>query len=197
MIIINCDMEKLREMYNKYSKYLYGIAYKILSDSQMAEDAVQVAFERLMNYDFKIVDVHCNKTRNYLVTVVKNVCRSMFEKTHVKHEKISNETDEQDYWASIEDKSIIDFASMMESKENESALMDAINSLPEVYREVFDLKYIHELSNKDIALHLNISEGNIRLRLFRAKKILVNKLTVQQFNAATTDVHDFDTKREK
>lgn len=42
--------------------------------------------------------------------------------------------------------------------------------LTEIYKEVFLLKYSHELENNEIAKLLNIKESTVRVRLARGKK---------------------------
>lgn len=51
-------------------------------------------------------------------------------------------------------------------------LDDVIKKLPTIYRNVITLKFVNELSNKEIAQTLNISEVALRKRIERAKREL-------------------------
>ena len=55
----------------------------------------------------------------------------------------------------------------------------AIMKLTEIYKEVFLLKYSHELENNEIAKLLNIKESTVRVRLARGKEkleFILNKM---------------------
>lgn len=57
-------------------------------------------------------------------------------------------------------------------KETKKLLEDAIDQLDLKYRTVYILKEIEELSVKEVALLLDLSESNIKVRLHRARAIL-------------------------
>ena len=55
-------------------------------------------------------------------------------------------------------------------------IMEAVQQLPQGYKQVFNLYIFEEWSHKQIAESLNIAETTSRSQLNRAKKILKNKL---------------------
>jgi RNA polymerase sigma-70 factor (ECF subfamily) len=64
----------------------------------------------------------------------------------------------------------------IERAELEAGVLEAVRELPESYREVVLLKYLDERSYKEISETLGISIETIESRLFRARKILKEKL---------------------
>ena len=58
-------------------------------------------------------------------------------------------------------------------KENQQALMNMINSLGETYSDVLYYFYYMQLSVQQIAQLLGISEANVRMRLTRARRMLL------------------------
>lgn len=64
------------------------------------------------------------------------------------------------------------------SKETHDEIMNAIESLPKKYRQVFILREIEELSYQEISDMLNISINNIGVRLIRARDIIKEKLSM-------------------
>ena len=56
--------------------------------------------------------------------------------------------------------------------EEESLLYDALDELPDSYREVITLRDLNELSTDEVADKLDITPGNVRVRLHRARKRL-------------------------
>lgn len=63
-------------------------------------------------------------------------------------------------------------ARMVESSERKRIVRDGIDRLPSDYREVITLRDIEELSTKDVARILGITEGAVRVRLHRARQAL-------------------------
>lgn len=51
---------------------MYQVAYSILRDEGMAEDAVQEAFLKLMKSDTSFADVKSGDCKRYLITVIKH-----------------------------------------------------------------------------------------------------------------------------
>lgn len=61
------DSDKFTEIYNKYKSIMHHVAFRILKNTQDAEDAVHEAFLKLAKNISKIGDVSCKKTQTFLV----------------------------------------------------------------------------------------------------------------------------------
>jgi len=70
----------------------------------------------------------------------------------------------------------------------------AIDALPVAYRTVFMLRSVQELTVAETARCLDLTEGTVKSRLFRAKKLLQERLATQ-VERATPAVHAFDGER--
>lgn len=64
----------------------------------------------------------------------------------------------------------------IEQKELQQKIQDALEKLPEEYRMTIVLREIQELSYEEIAQTLHISEGTVRSRIFRGRKLLQDLL---------------------
>lgn len=64
----------------------------------------------------------------------------------------------------------------MQIDETDRRFMAAVQELPSAYRAVFILRAFEELSYEDIAARLEISMGTVDSRLYRARRILMDKL---------------------
>ncbi|MBS0194091.1 MAG: RNA polymerase sigma factor [Proteobacteria bacterium] len=74
-------------------------------------------------------------------------------------------------------------------------LMEArIDLLPEVFRSVFMLRAVEEMSVEDVAAALDIPEATVRSRLFRARSLLREGLA-QEVDIAVADAFSFDGAR--
>lgn len=64
----------------------------------------------------------------------------------------------------------------MAQKETKQLLENAIDQLELKYKMVYIMKEVEELSLKEIAISLNISLANVKIRLHRSKEMLKEKL---------------------
>lgn len=74
------ERSKFEELYIKYGKLMKYVAYNILCDDALAEDAVHNAFLKLMKYLNKIDEVNCHKTKSFIVIVTESVSKDMYMK---------------------------------------------------------------------------------------------------------------------
>jgi RNA polymerase sigma-70 factor (ECF subfamily) len=71
------------------------------------------------------------------------------------------------------------------SMETREEVREALEKLPENLRVVLILKEYGELNYKEIGLSLGISEGNVKVRVYRARERLAGLLDAEiRFNAA-------------
>ena len=156
------ERDKFEYIFNKYRRLLLHKAYEILQDYYLAEDAASEAFIRIFNNLHKIDDPTDKKCIAFIVTIVKNVSLTLLKK-----EK-SHAAEEYDY----EQQDDFNLEEHMISKISSEHIYQMLNKLGEELKDVFLLKYAHDLSHKEIGKLLGISENNVTVRLHRAKKKL-------------------------
>jgi RNA polymerase sigma-70 factor (ECF subfamily) len=69
-----------------------------------------------------------------------------------------------------------------------------IDQLPDVFRTVFVLRALEEMSVEDAATSLNIPQATVRTRYFRARSMLRETLA-RDIDMATDDAFSFDGER--
>lgn len=156
------DKDKFEYLYSKYKKLLLYKAYEILKDYSIAEDATSEAYIRIYKNLHKIDDVNSNQTISFLVIIVKNASLTLLSKERKNATEIFDDNLQDD--ANMEEYLLSEI-----TLENIYSLM---NQLTEDLKNVFILKYSHNLSNKEIAKALGIKENNVGVMLYRAKKKL-------------------------
>ena len=135
----------------------------------MAEDAVQEAFLALTRHLDKVENVDSPRTKKFLMTIVKSKAIDILRKN--KAETCSSE----DMSLEIPDPSS-DILDQYITKENYDYLISCILELDEAYRVVFEYKYLHQMSDTEIAGLLNISPKLANVRFYRARKKLQEML---------------------
>ncbi len=160
------DSEKLERLYELYEKKMYAVAFSILRNEWQAEDAVQDAFVRLLKNLRKIPDLESVKTRSYILQTIQSAAIDQYR----KNQTVTNATvpikdmdfaDERD-----------DIMKLVSRLAGDSVLEQILGKLPDSYRDVILFRCVHQLSVKETASVLEISESLVRKRQQRALKKL-------------------------
>lgn len=166
MIEGESDKRKFVVLYEKYRYLMFNVAFDVLRDKHLAEDAVHEAFIKVAKNMPVIGDAESMETKRYLITVTKNSTIDIYRRRNIqmKHEvyvdELANMSGELTY----------------EETDVDNRVLDTLKNLPVKYRDVFLLKYASGMENKEIAELLRISEGAVRQRISRGKEILEKAL---------------------
>lgn len=136
------------DLYNRYGQLMYHFAYNILQDEHECADVVQDVFIGLWNNKAKL---SISNTRSYLLSAVKYRLIRSINASKIKAEILATDIS---LGVHIEQDSL-------EVKELKQIIATFQESLPPKSREVFKLSRNEYLSNKEIALRLNISEKTV------------------------------------
>ncbi len=154
------DAETFKKVFLPYHQKLYRIAYRIVQNSDNAEDIVQETFIKLWNkrHDMQTID----NTEAFAIIILRNTSLDFLRKT-----KNDNHTD---YDVDIpETESLSKKLELQDEAEQVKAL---INNLPDQQRQVMMMKHWDEYSDEEIEQATGISPGNIRVILSRARKTI-------------------------
>ena len=159
------EKSKFEKLYYDYRALMKYIAFDIMKDEHLAEDAVHNAFIKLTNYLDKIDDTDCHKTKGFIVIVIRSVAKDMYRK---RKRELDFSVDENITYRVSDDFSLTMF--------DVDEIVSKIETLPEIYKDVLILKCLQEFDNKEIASVLNIKSNTVRKRLERAKILLAELL---------------------
>lgn len=158
------EHERLFQLiYEKYRYLMLKVAYDVLKDKQLAEDAVHEAFIKAAYNTQKIHIYHSVSPKRYLITITKNTSIDMYRK---RQKLLQNEI----CLSNIPENTDVEYSDI--DKDVDDLLYQSIQRLPDKYRDVLLLKFLYGYTNTEITHILNISEGNVRQRIARGKKKL-------------------------
>ncbi len=138
----------------------------------VAQDAFLKAFRGLASFRGDA------KFGTWLVSITLNEARSRIRRRDaIKMESLDEPQDDEGHstpallrdWKEIPSEAL-------ERKEVRSILQKAITSLPQIYREVFQLRDIEQLSVNEAAQALGITVSSVKVRLHRARMMLQKNL---------------------
>lgn len=150
-------------IFNHYYDGLLNYAGHIVGETELANDLVQETFCKLYEGHADL-NIHLS-IKSYLYKSVYNSCLN-----ELKHRKVVNNYVDREmlnfYFSEIIQTPEAELALLDEDINN--ALQEAIDKLPERCREIFVLSKMDEMSNKEIAEHLNISVKTVEIQMTKA-----------------------------
>ena len=158
------DSSAFEELFRAYFTPLMVFARKFLKDEDEAREVVQKVFISLWEKREEI-DL-TSSIKPYLFTSVHNRSLNVIR----DRKKFSDEEipDMAGDW---------DVSAQIETMELEQKIKEAIDSLPEKCREIFELNRFDGLKYSEIASQLGISVRTVENQISKALKILREKLT--------------------
>lgn len=165
--VINGNTNAFAEIIERYKDRVFSMVYKFTNDEGVAEDMSQEIFLKAFKNISKFRGE--SKFTTWLYRLSKNYCIDWARKQRnninfVELEDIPSEDNILD--------SII-------SNNNYKCLKNEINDLPEKYKTPLYLYHIKGYSYQEIANTLNIPKRTVETRIYRAKKILKEKLAMR------------------
>ena len=150
------DAEAFGRLYESYYATMVWLAYAILLDRNLAEDAAQQSFvkaaEKLGNL----------KKANRFGAWLGRICRNEAYQLMRDRRRIQVSLTAQAEPVAVDDPA--------HDNDNQDSVKAAVNALPEMYREVVVLHYYQHLDYRQISALLGIAEAAVRGRLFRARR---------------------------
>jgi RNA polymerase sigma factor (sigma-70 family) len=160
---------------DKYKGSIFALAYAKLSNFHDAEDVTQEVFIKAYR-KLKTLKNRDNFLA-WLYAITSNLCKDWIRsrERRLDHEIVEEKT--------------IDRLSMESYHNNKTyeSLHDALDSLPNAYRQVLVLHYLGGMDGKEIAKFLGTSQNAIMLRLSRARSQLREEMV--------TMMKTYDTQR--
>jgi RNA polymerase sigma-70 factor (ECF subfamily) len=161
------DGSAFEAIYKRYYSLLYIHACKLLKESGEAEDCVQEVFSGLWQKSGQLeISVSLS---SYLYTSIRNRVLNRIEHQRVKDAYLFSIQRFMKEGVSITDE-------QLRVRELTALIEKEIAALPEKMREVFELSRREELSHKEIAEKLNISDKTVKKQVSNALKILRGRL---------------------
>jgi len=161
------------EIFYRYNRLLFANAYNKLRNREEAKDVVQEVFTSLWNHSRRAGFQPLNLGA-YLHTSIRNKIFDMLSKSRNASVYLASLQDFLDEGEAGTDYRI-------REKQLQHTIDEAVSSLPNRMRLVFELSRKEHLSHKEIAQQLNISDQTVTDQIKKALKILRSKLGIMLY----------------
>ena len=166
----NTSMGEFRKLYETVFPILFRVAYRITNSEEATEDLCQEAFFRL--HEKNMVFPSADEAKFWLIRVVKNAALN-YAKRKSRERKAYQKAFQED------SRTVETGEYILLKKEVQEEVQEALKKLPENLRIVLILREYGELNYKEIGRSLGISEGNVKVRVFRARERLAGLLNAE------------------
>lgn len=161
---IDCsNSDDFRKLYDVTFDLLFKVSYRIVDDEEAAEDLVHDSY--IKTNEKKLVFPSIDDAKYWLIRVVKNASLN-YAKRKVREAKAYT-------------RALYEGRQHMEGGETEylkaetaDKVKEALTKLPPKLKEVIVLREYGDLNYKEIGTVLGITEGNVKVRVFRAREQL-------------------------
>lgn len=156
-------VQYIEKLYALYSRRLFFVAKNYVKNVDLAEDIVQMVFEKALLYSKSILKVPEDEILYFLTTMVRNTAFSVLEiEKQYAHENLCyDDGDEGDY---VEDPTN-DFIQMIDLH----SLKEKLSKMSDRHRDALLFRYVYGFKCKEIAGMFHISERSVKTRCSEAR----------------------------
>ena len=158
------ERQKMTDLYEEHKYALLNYAMTILRNQDMAEDAVHNAFISIIEKKEKYLNLDCMDFRRSVVIIVRNKCidilrrQKPYDIKSVEELEIFLESDE----VPVDEQVVF--------KSEYELIRKYMNSIDEISKQVLLMKYILNMSYKEIGMELGMTPKHVDTRIMRAKE---------------------------
>jgi RNA polymerase sigma-70 factor (ECF subfamily) len=146
----------LAELYDRYGKIAYGLAYRVLRDSALAEDAVQEAFITVWRTAGTYIRER-GKPSTWLLTLVHRRAVDLVRREQRRRQPAPVEEPVTPTPGAEEEAT---------RRDRRRAVQAALRQLPPDQREAIELAYYGGLTQTELAAQLSVPLGTVKSRMF-------------------------------
>jgi RNA polymerase sigma factor (sigma-70 family) len=176
-LVARGDEPALAELYDRFGRVAYGLAFKVLRDRALAEDAVQEAFLAVWRSAGRFIAERA-KASTWILTLVHRRAVDLVRRQQQRRAEpletvaqASGETTEEQAWLRL----------------RQARVREALCKLPDQQREALELAYFGGFTQSELADRLGEPLGTIKSRMFaglaRLRELLGDGQQEEQWNA--------------
>lgn len=171
------DHNAFGDLVRTYERPVYNLAYRMLGDAGEAEDAAQEVFLRA----YRKLDTYDpgRKFSTWLLSIASHYCIDRLRRRRLQWFSLEDEKLPADTWTS----DLPGPERQTLEAEGKAEIQAILETLPQDYRAAVVLHYWYELSYEEIAEITESTVSAIKSRLFRARRMLGERLQQSESGA--------------
>lgn len=183
-LIVQGDEKAFSSFYELFWEPLYLYVYKVLQDQEEAMDVVQETFVAVWQQRHQMLLTH--SISSYIYSIARYKAFSVIRKNIKKKDYLASLIDFMDQYAQTPEEIMI-------SHQLQNLLDEQIETLPPKMKEIFLLSREAQLSYKEIAEKLNISDKTVKKQISNSLKIIRMRLDSAQVTVLISGIMSSQT----
>lgn len=157
------DRDIFQMLWDKYERMLMAMAYGILGEYSLAEDAVSETFFKISKSFQKIHNFELSKIAAYAVIIIRNTCYDILASEQKYHKAAMHRQDDRAY--------------EYDDPVSDTLILEAsVEKLPDIYKDAVMLRYYYGFDINDISKQLGLTCSGVRFRIETALGLLRKEL---------------------
>jgi RNA polymerase sigma-70 factor (ECF subfamily) len=162
------DIRAFEELHRRYVASIFRLVRRKLGDALLAEDIAQETFMKALKMMDRVDDSF--NFGGWVHTVARNLCFDELRRRQRDLRAEGSDEDDDEFLANLPSTSrSFDPVDVQESNETRRRVWSVAQRLPEKYRLVLTLRELQDLSYRQIARTLKMSESAVETLLYRAR----------------------------
>lgn len=166
------DLDAFGQVYAEHERHVFRYAYHLLGQREDADDVKQETFLRA----YRAIGGFRNdcSLRTWLLRICANLCRDKMKARDRRPEVLFDPAAAPE--GMMSDEHVIDPQRVLERSQSSQVLYSALRGMPKEQREIIVLRDLEDMSYEEIAEMLGCSRPSVKLRLFRARRRLKERV---------------------
>ena len=177
--ILSGQLPAFEQLVEKYQNMVFTLAFRVLQNHEDAEEVAQDVFVKVFNSLKNFQQKSNFKTWLYRIVYNESINRLRSRKKRVPLVDLNEETTLH----------LFDPGSINDSNDEIQFIQKAIQNLPETERIILSLYYYEDMPVKEIAKITELTETNVKTRLFRSRQKLYDDL-IEVWHHLKTQIYE-------
>lgn len=166
-------VQELEKFISQYGSSIYSFCQKLCRNKDLADELYQDVWLLAMQH---IQEIQTDRNvKSYLLSLAVGSWRNKKKKYAVRH-RIAPQEDITDQTLQGFADDSADTLNHILKKERRTAVLHAVDKLDDIYRLPILLYYMEELTIKEIAAAMHLTQGTVKRRLYTARHKLSGEL---------------------
>ena len=171
----SADGDIFKRVYEHVYPIVFRVAFRVTGRADVSEELCQEAFIKYYERVDTFPDL--DQAKYWLIRVVKNLALNAAKRSGRERQAYERVFHEPSQSVPTGEQELI-------RRESEQEVQEALNRLPDKLRIVLVLKEYGQLSYREIGSILGITEGNVKVRVFRARERLLEMMKEDDSDAS-------------
>ena len=168
--ILNGDMRAFELLVKQYEKLVFYVTFRLVKEQQAAEDICQEVFIKIYN---SLVRFNFQSKLSTWIARIAYLTAINYTRKYYREKSFEYPDDLENYHFTNDTPE-----HLLTKKDTANYVELLILQLPERYRTVLTLYHLNEFSGPEIEQITGMPEGTVKNYIFRARKLLKEKLEV-------------------